>query len=54
MSGRAKRQTQLDRIEQKVDKVVARVDKLEGKASLWGAVSAAVVAVVSHLGGCIL
>lgn len=44
--------SQLDRIEAQVDKVVARVDKLERKASIWGAASAALVAIITHMAGC--
>lgn len=45
--------SQLDRIEEKVDKVVARVDKLEGKASFWGAVGGAATMLVATLAGCL-
>lgn len=44
---------QLSRIEAKVDKLVARVDHVERKASMWGAISAALVAFATHLGGCL-
>lgn len=45
--------SQLDRIERKVDRLVARVDNVERRASIWGAVSAAVVALTTHLAGCL-
>jgi hypothetical protein len=54
-----KKPTQLDRIEADLAQVkgdvrtlVKRVDRVEGKASLWGGISAAVVALISHLAGC--
>jgi hypothetical protein len=50
---------QLDRIEGKlgviraeVALVVARVSRLEGKSSFWGAVGGAAMMLVTKLGGC--
>lgn len=51
-SGSAETPGQLDRIEIKLDSVVARVSKLEAKASIWGAVGGVLTVVLSHMGGC--
>jgi hypothetical protein len=43
---------QLDRIERKVDLLVARVAKVESKASFWGAVGGGMALLVTKLAGC--
>lgn len=57
---RKKQPTRLDLIDAKVDhlvlgvdKIVSRVDKLERKASFWGAVGGIATAIVAHMGGCL-
>jgi hypothetical protein len=43
---------QLDRIEKKVDLLVARVAKVEAKASFWGAVGGVLAMLGTRLAGC--
>lgn len=45
-------QAQLDRLEGKLDHIVQRVDKLERRASFWGAVGGALTAVLTHVAAC--
>ena len=45
---------QLDRIEAKVDKLVARIDSVEKRASFWGALGGAAAMIATHLTGCLL
>ncbi len=44
---------QLDRIEAKVDKLVARVVNVEKRASFWGAIGGAATILATHLAGCL-
>jgi hypothetical protein len=46
-------QEQLNRLETKIDLIVARVDHVERKASFWGAVSSIVVTLTGMLLGCL-
>ncbi len=45
--------SQLDRIEGTVTKLWARVDLLERRASVWGAVGGMLTALAAQLGGCL-
>lgn len=45
--------SQLDRIEETVTKLWARVDTLEKRASIWGALGGALAILATKLGGCL-
>jgi hypothetical protein len=51
--GRLERlETKLDHVANGVDLLVSRIEKLERRASFWGALGGALTAIVTHLAGC--